>query len=141
MGPTRKSGDRFPSSPAVGGAGQHPVFGRYPALPLALEKRRDLGLDADAAEHVGIPHSDQYRTIGTGLDTIFHTDRAQAAGKAIAISGTATIFGFGSLILGQHWGVKSLGLCLVLGIGTCLILALVIVPVLFERRSSLNSEK
>jgi hypothetical protein len=77
----------------VGGTGQHPVFGGNPTLSLALEKRGNLGLNGDAAEHMGIPHSDQYRSIGTGLDAILHTDRAQAAGKAIAISHVSPIFG------------------------------------------------
>ncbi|MCK9523861.1 MAG: MMPL family transporter [Proteobacteria bacterium] len=82
--------------------------------------------------------------IGTGVD--FGINLAQRArqegsiraavrttGKAIAISGTATTLGFGALILGQHWGVKSLGLSLSLGIVSCLVLTLAIVPALLER--------
>ncbi|MDD5309896.1 MAG: MMPL family transporter [Deltaproteobacteria bacterium] len=83
--------------------------------------------------------------IGTGVDfgiNLAHRARqegsARAAvrttGKAIFVSGSAALVGFGSLMLGAHWGVRSLGIVLVMGIASCLVISLVILPVLLDRR-------
>ncbi|MBN2340118.1 MAG: MMPL family transporter [Deltaproteobacteria bacterium] len=53
-------------------------------------------------------------------------------GRAILLSGTTTLIGFGSLILGNHWGVKSLGILLVLGIFFSLLASMVIFPGFFS---------
>jgi len=77
--------------------------------------------------------------IGTGVDYGAHlAHRAKqegsvmraafTTGRTIALSGLTTLIGFGSLIVGNHWGVRSLGLILVLGIVGCLLVALVVVP-------------
>jgi predicted RND superfamily exporter protein len=44
--------------------------------------------------------------------------------------------GFASLILGNHWGVKSLGLVLVIGILGSLIAALVVIPAVVRDKPS-----
>jgi predicted RND superfamily exporter protein len=82
--------------------------------------------------------------IGTGVDYgahLAHRARqegsvikaARTTGRTIALSGLTTLIGFGSLILGNHWGVRSLGLLLVLGIGASLVTALVVLPGLLRR--------
>ncbi|MDJ0766387.1 MAG: MMPL family transporter [Myxococcota bacterium] len=77
--------------------------------------------------------------IGTGVDYGVHlahrtkqegsiAKAAQTTGRAIALTGLTTLIGFGSLLLGNHWGVKSLGLILVIGIFLSLVAALVAIP-------------
>jgi uncharacterized protein len=83
--------------------------------------------------------------IGTGVDfgiNLAHRARQEGSarvavrttGKAIFVSGSAALVGFGSLMLGAHWGVKSLGIMLVMGIASCLVISLVILPVLLDRK-------
>jgi predicted RND superfamily exporter protein len=52
----------------------------------------------------------------------------KTTGRAIALSGLTTLIGFGSLILGTHFGVQSLGLLLVSGIFSALVATLVVLP-------------
>lgn len=77
--------------------------------------------------------------IGTGVDYGAHLahrakqegsiDRAvRTTGRAITLTGLTTLVGFGSLMLGEHWGVQSLGILLVVGIGFSLIAALIVIP-------------
>ncbi|MBO7523894.1 MAG: MMPL family transporter, partial [Verrucomicrobia bacterium] len=68
---------------------------------------------------------------------------ANSTGLAVIISALTTIAGFGSLMLGKHQGIQSLGF--VMGIGTlmCMIAALTILPsimILLNRRGWLKSE-
>jgi uncharacterized protein len=83
--------------------------------------------------------------IGTGVDYGVHLAHrveqegsirrsAATTGKAIALAGVTTLIGFGSLLLGNHWGVRSLGLVLVIGIFASLLAALVVLPGLLRRR-------
>lgn len=83
--------------------------------------------------------------IGTGVDYGAHlahrakqegcvAEAARTTGKAIALSGLTTLIGFGSLILGNHWGVRSLGLLLVIGISFSLVAALVVLPGMLRAR-------
>ncbi len=77
--------------------------------------------------------------IGTGVDYGVHLAHrakqegsiykaARTTGRAIALSGLTTLIGFGSLLLGNHWGVRSLGIVLVIGIFSSLVAALVVIP-------------
>ncbi len=88
--------------------------------------------------------------IGTGVDYGAHLAHrakqegcvrraARTTGKAIALSGLTTLIGFGSLILGNHWGVRSLGLLLVLGILFSLIAALIVLPGMLSKRESVGA--
>jgi hopanoid biosynthesis associated RND transporter like protein HpnN len=83
--------------------------------------------------------------IGTAVDYGVHlahraeqedsvAEAARTTGKAIALSGLTTLIGFGSLILGNHWGVRSLGLVLVIGISSALVATLVVLPGLLGSR-------
>jgi hypothetical protein len=68
--------------PGVGGARQHAVFGRHPAPPLALEKRRHPLLDAGGADHPGIAELHQHRAFGVLGELPGDPDRAQFVGGA-----------------------------------------------------------
>jgi uncharacterized membrane protein YdfJ with MMPL/SSD domain len=57
---------------------------------------------------------------------------AKSTGKAVLVSGLTAIVGFGSLILGRHQGIQSLGLVMAVGIAACLIAALVFLPALLH---------
>ncbi|MGO8699819.1 MAG: MMPL family transporter [Limisphaerales bacterium] len=53
---------------------------------------------------------------------------AKSTGKAVLVSGLTAIVGFGSLALGKHQGIESLGLVMATGIAACLIAALSFLP-------------
>lgn len=53
---------------------------------------------------------------------------AKSTGKAVFISGLATMSGFGSLILGRHTGLRSLGEVMTMGVATCMIAGLTFLP-------------
>ncbi len=66
---------------------------------------------------------------------------ARSTGKAVLVSGLTAIAGFGSLILAQHRGIKSLGYVMSTGIATCMIAGLTILPALLSlltRKSQKN---
>lgn len=77
--------------------------------------------------------------IGLGVDGGVHVvhDYRQRQGEyapspsvinAILINSTTTMVGFGSMMIANHRGLFSLGLVLTIGVGTCLIVAVVLVP-------------
>jgi len=53
---------------------------------------------------------------------------AKRTGKAVLVSGLTAMTGFGSLILGRHQGIQSLGLVMTIGIGTCMVAGLTFLP-------------
>ena len=55
---------RFAVHPAAGGARQHAVFRRHPALTLAAQKRRHFFVDAGGADDLGVAALDQHRAFG-----------------------------------------------------------------------------
>src|SRR6266478_3909564 len=57
---------------------------------------------------------------------------ARSTGKAVLVSGLTAIAGFGSLILAQHRGIRSLGYVMSLGIATCMIAGLTFLPALLN---------
>lgn len=97
------------------------------------------GIDFNYASIMALPI-----LIGCGVDfgiNLAHRARQEGSaqkavrttGKAIVISASTTLLGFGSLILSDYWGARSLGIILVVGIASCMLAALVIMPVLVER--------
>jgi predicted RND superfamily exporter protein len=48
----------------------------------------------------------------------------------VLVSGLTALTGFGSLMLGKHQGIQSLGLVMSVGIGACLIAGLTFLPAL-----------
>ena len=53
---------------------------------------------------------------------------ARSTGKAVFISGLTTVSGFGSLMLGRHQGIRSLGYVMSIGVVTCMVAALTFLP-------------
>jgi len=68
----------------VGGAGQHAVLGRDPALAAALLVAGHLFLHGSGAQHAGIAKFDQHRALG--MDGVAPGDahRAQLVGGTLA---------------------------------------------------------
>ena len=69
---------------------------------------------------------------------------ARSTGKAVLVSGLTAIAGFGSLILAQHRGIKSLGYVMSGGLATCMIAGLTFLPALLNlltRRNLLKTER
>jgi hypothetical protein len=57
---------------------------------------------------------------------------ARSTGKAVLVSGLTTIAGFGSLVLAQHRGIRSLGLIMAVGVATCMIVGLTLLPAMLN---------
>lgn len=57
---------------------------------------------------------------------------SRSTGKAVLVSGLTAISGFGSLMLAQHRGIRSLGIIMSCGIATCMIAALIFLPALLN---------
>ncbi|MGC8885880.1 MAG: MMPL family transporter [Verrucomicrobiia bacterium] len=55
---------------------------------------------------------------------------SKSTGKAIIVSGLTTIVGFGSLMLGKHQGIISLGYVMSIGVAACMVIALTLLPAL-----------
>ena len=53
---------------------------------------------------------------------------SRSTGKAVLVSGLTAISGFGSLIMAQHRGIRSLGQVMAMGIALCMIAALTFLP-------------
>ena len=63
---------------------------------------------------------------------------AKSTGKAVLVSGLTAIAGFGSLILGKHQGIHSLGLVMSIGIATCMIAGLTFLPAVMSLMARLG---
>ncbi len=57
---------------------------------------------------------------------------SRSTGKAVLVSGLTAIAGFGSLMLAQHRGIRSLGIIMSTGIATCMIAGLTFLPALLN---------
>ena len=57
---------------------------------------------------------------------------ARSTGKAVLVSGLTAIAGFGSLTLAKHQGIKSLGFVMSVGIATCMIVGLTLLPAILN---------
>lgn len=59
-----------------------------------------------------------------------HTPKllTKSTGKAIIVSGLTTIVGFGSLMVGKHQGIISLGYVMSIGVASCMVVALTLLP-------------
>jgi hypothetical protein len=53
---------------------------------------------------------------------------SRSTGKAVLVSGLTAIAGFGSLVLAQHRGMRSLGEVMAMGLALCMIAALTFLP-------------
>jgi hopanoid biosynthesis associated RND transporter like protein HpnN len=57
---------------------------------------------------------------------------SKSTGKAVFVSGLTTLSGFGSLMLGKHQGIQSLGCVMAMGVATCMIAALTFLPAMLN---------
>ncbi len=105
-------------------------------LVWALGGLRLLGLSFNFANLVAVP-----LIVGVGIDNgvhMIHRVRLEGrhgmgvvlrhTGRAILISSFTTMIGFGSLSFASHRGLQSLGLLLLLGVGSCLVASIVVLP-------------
>ncbi|UCF69314.1 MAG: MMPL family transporter, partial [Acidobacteriota bacterium] len=111
-------------------------------IPLAvgviwlLGLMRLVGLNFNLANLVALP-----LVLGVGIDNGVHvihrlrlegeagiTTVLRHTGRAILIASLTTMIGFGSLAFASHRGIASLGMVLLLGVGTSLIAATVLLP-------------
>lgn len=58
-----------------------------------------------------------------------------STGQAIFLSAATTMIGFGSLALAHHQGAASLGITLLMGVGTCLLASVVFLPILLSLKT------
>jgi len=66
---------------------------------------------------------------------------SKSTGKAVFVSGLTAIAGFGSLILAQHQGIRSLGEVMSMGVALCMVAALAFVPSVLNLWTGLRSAK
>jgi predicted RND superfamily exporter protein len=112
------------------------------ALPLAMGVvwmmgfMRLFGMSFNFANLVAVP-----LIIGVGIDNgvhIIHRVRLEGVdgmtvvlrhtARAILIASLTTMIGFGSLALASHRGMASLGTVLLLGVGSCLLTSIIVLP-------------
>jgi uncharacterized protein len=56
----------------------------------------------------------------------------KSTGRAVMLSALTAVIAFGSLLIGAHRGICSLGLVMTIGVSACLIAALALLPALLE---------
>src|SRR5678816_3756631 len=57
---------------------------------------------------------------------------ARSTGKAVLVSALTAMAGFGSLVLAQHRGIRSLGYVMSTGVATCMIVGLTFLPAILN---------
>lgn len=62
---------------------------------------------------------------------------SKSTGQAVILSSLTTMIGFGSMMVADHQGIFSLGLVLTIGVGSCLVASITIVPAVLK----LSTEK
>ena len=62
---------------------------------------------------------------------------SKSTGQAVILSSLTTMVGFGSMMVADHQGIFSLGLVLTIGVGSCLVASITIVPAILK----LSAEK
>ncbi len=93
-----------------------------------------LGIDLNPANLIVLP-----LVLGIGVDDgvhVVHDFRMQTGRyrpspstiNAIVLTSLTSMIGFGSMMLAAHRGLYSLGLVLVIGVGSCLFVSLVTLP-------------
>ncbi|MFM7206931.1 MAG: MMPL family transporter [Planctomycetaceae bacterium] len=114
------------------------------ALPLALGMLQTFGLmglvgiDLNAANLIGIP-----LILGIAIDYGVHVvhDMLERPGpyrisastaNSVLVDALTTILGFGALMVASHRGLESLGRVLTLGVTTCTLTSLVMLPALLN---------
>jgi len=110
--------------------GVHPLLGKFNivnaiALPLII------GIGIDYCVHV-------MSALSSGTDP---DGELRKTGKAVTLSASTTIIGFGSLaLIGRFEGIAALGRTLTVGIFFCYVTSIVLVPALAARRATFERE-
>lgn len=119
--------------PAIGG-----IFMMFGILGIA-------GIDLNPANLIVLP-----LILGIGVDDGVHVlhgyrlqkgpyETAPSTINAVTLTSLTTMVGFGSMVVAAHQGLVTLGLVLVIGVGSCLFISLVLLPAvltLIPRRTS-----
>lgn len=96
----------------------------WAGVPINLANIMTLPLVIGIGVTNGIQILNRYAEEGTpGILT-------RSTGKAVLVSGLTAIAGFGSLMLAQHRGIRSLGIIMATGIATCMLAGLTFLPAL-----------
>jgi hypothetical protein len=93
-----------------------------------------MGIDLNPANLIVLP-----LVLGIGVDDgvhVVHDFRSQRSGyrmsastiNAITLTSLTSMIGFGSMMLAAHRGLYSVGLVLVIGVGSCLFISLITLP-------------
>ena len=93
-----------------------------------------LGIDLNPANLIVLP-----LVLGIGVDDgvhVIHDFYSQRRGyrmssstiNAIVLTSLTSMIGFGSMLVAAHRGLQSVGLVLVVGVGSCLFVSLVTLP-------------
>ena len=61
---------------------------------------------------------------------------SKSTGKGVLVSGLTTMAGFGSLTLASHRGIESLGYVMTIGVFTCMVAGLTLLPCLLQLRAT-----
>ena len=64
---------------------------------------------------------------------------SKSTGKGVLVSGLTTMAGFGSLTLASHRGIESLGYVMTIGVFTCMVAGLTLLPCLLQLRTKHTS--
>lgn len=99
------------------------------ALPLLV------GVGVDNGVHVIHDYLDQRK----GSTSAYVLSRSTR--KGILVAGLTTMLGFGALMLSRHRGLSSMGCLLTLGVGCCMVAALVLLPAFLQMLSRRRSTK
>jgi len=89
------------------------------ALPLVL------GIGIDAGAHI-MHRFEESRKANEGIADL--KALLEGTGAAVLFASVTTIVGFAGLMLADYGGMKSLGLIMVIGISSCLVACLVVLP-------------
>ena len=88
-------------------------------LPLVI------GIGMDAGIHV-VHRYRQSAAVNDGVAALY--DLLEGTGAAVILSSITTIIAFGGLTLADYGGMKTLGYGMMLGVGSCLLASVLVLP-------------
>jgi predicted RND superfamily exporter protein len=121
-------------------------------LTLALGIMGIFGVPLNPANMIALP-----LVLGVGVDNGVHVLHdflapkaegrqvlSRAIGRGVMVKALTTMIGFGTLMISSQRGLAGLGFCLTLGVGCCMLTALVFLPAVLQlvygRKADLNAE-
>ena len=91
-----------------------------------------IDLNADASVLVGIGVAYGIYIVKRCREDREPTFYGKSTGRAVVLTALAAMAAFGSLLIGSHQGIRSLGLVTVIGISGCLTAAMILLPALVQ---------